>query len=59
MAMATLMNEKVLRKPRNVKINPDVLHEARVEALRSRKTLGEWLEEAIQEKVAREEKKLK
>ena len=58
-ATMTLMNEKVLRKPRNIKINPDVLHEARVEALRSRKTLGEWLEEAIQEKVAREEKKLK
>jgi len=43
----------------NVKINPDVLHEARVEALRSRKTLGEWLEDAIEEKVAREEREEK
>ncbi len=57
--MVTVMNEKVVRKPRNVKINPDTLHEARVEALRARKTLGEWLEEAIDEKIEREEKQLK
>ena len=54
-----LMNEKVLRKPRNVKINPDVLHEDRVEALRARKSLGQWLEEAIDEKIEREQKNLK
>ena len=47
------MEEKAVRKPRNVKINPDVLHKARVEDLRSKKTLGEWLEEAIEEKVER------
>jgi len=44
------MNEKPVRKPRNVKINPDTLHKARVEALRSKKVQGEWLEEAIEEK---------
>jgi len=49
--MVTPMNEKPVRKPRNVKINPDALHRARVEALRERKTLGEWLEEAIEEKI--------
>jgi len=51
--MVASMNQKIVRKPRNVKINPDILLKARIEALRSRKTLGEWLEEAIEEKVAR------
>ncbi|GAI00784.1 unnamed protein product [marine sediment metagenome] len=57
--MVTAMNEKLLRKPRNVKINPEFLHKARVEALRARKSLGQWLEEAIDEKIEREEKKIK
>ena len=57
--MVTPMNEKPVRKPRNVKIDPEALHRARVEALRSRKTLGEWLEEAIDEKIEREEKQPK
>ena len=57
--MVASMNEKIVRKPRNVKINPDILLKARVEALRSKRTLGEWLEEAIEEKVAREEKEEK
>jgi len=34
------MNEKPVRKPRNVKINPDILLKARVEALRSKKDNG-------------------
>ncbi|MBA7518147.1 hypothetical protein ES705_10213 [subsurface metagenome] len=58
-ATLTLMNEKVLRKPHNVKINPDVPHEAHIEALRSKKKLGKWLEEAIEEKIEREQKNLK
>jgi len=57
--MVAPMNEKPVRKPRNVKINPDILLKARVEALRSKKTMGEWLEEAIEEKIEREEKKVK
>ena len=52
--MASQMGEKTVRKPRNVYINPDVLHEAHVEALRARKPLGQWLEEAIKEKIERE-----
>jgi len=44
------MNKEFVRKPRNILIDPEALHSARVEALRSRKTLGEWLEEAIDEK---------
>jgi len=50
------MNEKPVRKPRSVKIDPEALHRARVEALRSKKPLGAWLEEAIDEKIAREGK---
>ncbi len=57
--MITLMNEMPVRKPRNVLINPEALHKARVEALRSKKTVGEWLEEAIDEKIEREQKKVK
>ncbi|MBA7557537.1 hypothetical protein ES705_50297 [subsurface metagenome] len=57
--MVTPMNEKPVRKPRNVKIDPETLHRARVEALRSKKTVGEWLEEAIDEKIEREQKNLK
>ena len=51
--MITPTNEKPVRKPRNVKIDPEAL---RGEALCSRKSLGEWLEEAIDE---REEEKVK
>jgi predicted HicB family RNase H-like nuclease len=47
--------KSLLESPRNVKIDPEVLHRARVEALRARKTLGEWLEEAIDEKIEREQ----
>ena len=54
--MATSINEKLARKPRNVLINPDILHKARVEALRERKTIGEWLEQLIEKKIAREGK---
>jgi len=50
---------KSLRKPRNVKIDPEALHRARVEALRSKKKLGEWLEEAIEERIEREQTKVK
>ena len=43
------------RKPNvSIRINPEVLHQARVVAVTSKKTLGEWLEEAIKEKIAKE-----
>jgi len=54
-----MMNKKSVRKPRNVKINPDTIHKARVEALRLRRTLGQWLKETIDEKIKREQKKAK
>jgi len=49
-----MINKKIIRKPRHVLIDPEALHEARVEALRSKKTLGEWLEEPIDEKIERQ-----
>ncbi len=48
------MNERIVRKPRNVLIDPEILREARIEALCSEKKLGEWLEEAIKERIERE-----
>ena len=54
MTMVTLENRKAVRKPRNILINPDTLHKAQVEALRERKTIGQWLEELIEEKLERE-----
>ncbi|MBA7674754.1 hypothetical protein ES703_82977 [subsurface metagenome] len=57
--MVTVMNEKPVRKPRNIKVDPEAIHRARVEALRSKKVLGQWIEEAIDEKIEREQKKVK
>ena len=41
---------------RNIKIRPNALHQARVAAVIQNKTLGQWLEGAIMEKVEREQK---
>jgi len=41
----------------NVKIDPEALHRARVQALIEKKMLAEWLEDAIEEKIAREGRK--
>ena len=57
--MAILMDEKIVRKPRSVYINPDILREAHVEALRASKPLGQWLEEAMEKKIERGGKKPK
>jgi hypothetical protein len=40
----------------SIRVNPDILHEARVAAVMKKKTLGLWLEEAIVEKIKREQK---
>ncbi len=37
----------------SIRIDPEILHRARVAAVSSKKTLGEWLEEAIREKIER------
>ena len=38
----------------SIRINPDTLQQARQAALTKKRTLGQWLEEAIVEKVERE-----
>ncbi|SUZ72324.1 uncharacterized protein METZ01_LOCUS25178, partial [marine metagenome] len=34
----------------SLRINPDAYYVARIEAVTARKTLGQWIEEAIREK---------
>lgn len=48
---------KTGRKPNSsVRVDLDVLHQARIAAVIQKKTLGQWLEEAILEKIEREQK---
>ncbi len=48
------MKESKSKPNISIRIDPDVLHQAKVEAVKSKKTLGAWLEEAIKEKVKKE-----
>ena len=45
-----------IRQSRSVKIRPSVLRKAHHRAIESQKRIGEWIEEAIEEKIGREEK---
>jgi predicted HicB family RNase H-like nuclease len=45
-----------IRPNLSIRMNPDVLHQARIAAVTKKKTLGQWLEEAIAEKIEREKK---
>ena len=49
------MKEGKRKPPTTIRMNPDVLHQARVAAVTQKKTLGQWLEEAIVEKIEREQ----
>ena len=40
----------------SIRIDPDVLHQARIAAVTQKKTLGRWLEEAILDKLKKMEK---
>ena len=45
------------RKPNSsIRIDPAALKQARAGAVAQKKTLGQWLEEAIAEKIEREQK---
>jgi len=55
---ARLMTEET-RQSRNIKIKPSILRKAHHRAIESRKKLGAWIEEAIEEKAAREEREEK
>ena len=50
------MQKKRLKSAVGVRVDPDILHRARVRAVTQKKTLGQWLEEAILEKLEKEEK---
>lgn len=41
----------------SIRVDPDILHQARVAAVIQWKTMGKWLEEAILEKIEREQKR--
>ncbi len=51
------MNE--VRKSMTVKIKPSVQRAARHAVIESEKKLGQFVEEAIEEKIEREQKKIK
>ena len=40
----------------SIRVDLDILHKARVAAVTQKKTLGQWLEEAIVEKIDRKQK---
>ena len=50
------MKTKERRPICSIRMKPDILHQARVAAITEKKTLGQWLEEAIAEKIDREQK---
>jgi len=47
-----------IRKSLSIKMRPSIVKKARIRAVSSDKTLGEWMEEAIEEKAAREEREV-
>jgi len=50
----TLMNEEV-RQSRSIKIKPSILRNAHHAAIEDGKSLGQWIENAIEEKLEREQ----
>ena len=46
------------RQSRSIKIRPSILRKAHHRAIESQKKLGAWVEEAIEEKIKREQKTL-
>jgi len=53
------MKEKHSWPTTSIRANPEVLHQARVATITQKKFLGQWLEEAIVEKIDREQKSSK
>ena len=48
------MKENKSKPNVSIRIDKDILHKAKVAAVTEKKTLGEWLEEAIKQKIERE-----
>ena len=54
---AKIGRPKTGRKPNfSIRLDPNALQQAREAAVLQKKTLGQWLEEAITEKIQRERK---
>jgi len=49
------MDEEI-RRSRSIKVRPSVLRRAHHRAIEAQKRVGEWVEAAIEEKAAREER---
>ena len=52
----SIMKEKHHWPTTSIRVNPEALHQARIAAVTRKKMLGQWLEEAILEKIEREGK---
>ena len=48
------MKESKSKPNISIRIDPEILYLAKIEAVKAKVTLGQWLEEAIQEKIERE-----
>ena len=48
------MKNDEVREPRSIKIKPSIVCKAHLKAKEEGKTLGRWLEDTIEEKLARE-----
>lgn len=51
------MRDDSQRAAKTIRMNQDMYYQARVAAVTSKKSLGQWLEEAISEKLSREQGK--
>ncbi len=49
------MTDGFQRTAKTIRIYEGAYHQARIAAVTSKKSLGQWLEEAISEKLAKEE----
>ncbi len=49
------MNNEAQRTAKTIRMNEDAYHQARVASVTAKKSLGQWLEEAISEKLHREQ----
>jgi len=52
------MDDEV-RESQHIKMRPSIVRKVRHKAKEEGKTLGRWIEDAIEEKIEREEKKVK
>ena len=44
------------RESKSIKMKPSIVRKAHLKAIEQGKTLGRWIEDAIEEKIEREEK---